>query len=362
MVRDISDSTNPYKQLPKGNLAGALAGSPTLGTAGGTLRVNDLGIDTAQLAAEAVTEPKLAMGNAPATNQVIGWNGTEMRWVAAGGGGTGDDAYDWATEGNTDLIPTSKTFGRQFYLAATVGLNVNQILLGIPELGDEEPEIGDLIIFQVPASLPAGDITIKVNDAPSRFFVAQDNERVQGADLVAPTKHLITRDTNQYFLLGGETEEWALQGNTDLIPNSKIDGLLAQVMAGTNLTIDRTTSGQITLNATGGGGTGDITGIVTEVEGGLQGGALSGEVTLSLNLVGLGTVGASSLQNDDEFLFYDSSSAAVPNKMMRKDQLVNALVDGTTLDTASGDIQIADEGVAEAEDWTYPTRQPPVMC
>ena len=51
VVRDISDSTNPYKQLPKGNLAGALAGSPTLGTSGGTLRVNDLGIDTAQLAA-----------------------------------------------------------------------------------------------------------------------------------------------------------------------------------------------------------------------------------------------------------------------------------------------------------------------
>ena len=105
-----------------------------MGTSGGTIRVNNLGIDTAQLAAEAVTEPKLAMGNSPATNQVISWNGTEMRWVAAGGGGTGDDAYDWATEGNTDFIPVGKTHGREIYLVASIAVVVNQLQMTITEL------------------------------------------------------------------------------------------------------------------------------------------------------------------------------------------------------------------------------------
>ena len=76
VVRDVTDTVNPYKQLPKGNLAGALAGSPTLGTSGGTLRVNDLGIDTAQLAAEAVTEGKMDISNVPTSGYVLGWNGS----------------------------------------------------------------------------------------------------------------------------------------------------------------------------------------------------------------------------------------------------------------------------------------------
>ena len=90
--------------------------------------------------------------------------------------------------------------------------------------------MGDLAIFEVPASLPDTDITIKINDAPARFFRAEDNQRVQGANLVAGTKHLISRSATVYHLIGGETEHWALFGNTDAIPNSKIDGLLAQVI------------------------------------------------------------------------------------------------------------------------------------
>ena len=191
------------------------------------------------------------MGNSPATNQVISWNGTEMRWVAAGGGGTGDDAYDWATEGNTDFIPVGKTHGREIYLVASIAVVVNQLQMTITELGTADIGVGDLAIFEVPASLPDTDITIKINDAPARFFRAEDNQRVQGANLVAGTKHLISRSATVYHLIGGETEHWALFGNTDAIPNSKIDGLLAQVIGGTNLTIDRATAGQITLNATG---------------------------------------------------------------------------------------------------------------
>ena len=48
---------------------------------------------------------------------------------------------------------------------------------------------------------------------------------------------------------GDDAFDWATEGNTDLIPNDKLDGLLSQIMAGTNITIDDSTSGQITIAA-----------------------------------------------------------------------------------------------------------------
>ena len=183
VIRDQSSNANPYRTISKGILVEALITGNTLEATSGRIRVPTGGIDTLQLSDDAVTEPKLAMGNAPSNDQVISWDGSALQWV--------DQAA--------------------------------------------------------------------------------------------------------------------------------------------------------------GGGTGDITGIVTEVAGGLQGGALSGEVTLALNLGGLGTVGASSFQSADEILFYDTGVTNTPNRMIRKDQFVVALVDGTTLDTSGGDIQIADEGVTEGK-------------
>ena len=49
-----------------------------------------------------------AMVTMPTTGQLRGTVPVDKRSLAPGGG-TGDDAYDWATEGNDDLpVPTGK--------------------------------------------------------------------------------------------------------------------------------------------------------------------------------------------------------------------------------------------------------------
>lgn len=69
------------------------AGDPTVGGdltgTASNAQIAANAIATAELANDAVTEPKLAVSNAPATNQVLTWNGTALAWTtpAAGGGG-----------------------------------------------------------------------------------------------------------------------------------------------------------------------------------------------------------------------------------------------------------------------------------
>ena len=55
----------------------------------GSLFVPFNGITTSRIADEAVTEPKLDVGNTPAANQVLSWDGSALQWVNQTGGGTG---------------------------------------------------------------------------------------------------------------------------------------------------------------------------------------------------------------------------------------------------------------------------------
>ena len=60
-----------------------------------TANLGLLSVHPGQLADEAVTEPKLAASNAPGTNQVLGWDGSALQWVAqTGGGGLTVSAWD----------------------------------------------------------------------------------------------------------------------------------------------------------------------------------------------------------------------------------------------------------------------------
>jgi len=56
-----------------------------------TAKIADGNVTTAKIADASITEPKLAASNAPATNQVLTWNGTSLVWTtpAVGGGGSG---------------------------------------------------------------------------------------------------------------------------------------------------------------------------------------------------------------------------------------------------------------------------------
>lgn len=47
-------------------------------------------VTTAKVADDAITEPKLAVSNTPATNQVLSWNGTGLAWAPPATGGVGD--------------------------------------------------------------------------------------------------------------------------------------------------------------------------------------------------------------------------------------------------------------------------------
>ena len=91
VVRDTSASTDPYRSVRKDQFSMGLITGTTLSVSNGSIHVANNGINTLQLAAnsvnesilanEAVTESILAMGNSPATNQVIGWDGTELQWI-----------------------------------------------------------------------------------------------------------------------------------------------------------------------------------------------------------------------------------------------------------------------------------------
>ena len=168
---------------------------------------------------------------------------------SGGGGGTGDDAYDWATEGDTDLIPVDKLPGRQVWLASVYNPTPSIINLTVPGFVGDLPE-GDILIFTVTQTTQNNlEVSIRINGEPSGAVLNSDGDPVIERDLQLNSTHIMTRTAGSYYLLESESFDWALVGNTDLIPNAKLDGLLTQVLPGTNLAIDRTTAGEITLNA-----------------------------------------------------------------------------------------------------------------
>ena len=94
-----------------GTLSGTGVSGDPLGVADDsitTVQLANLAVHTAnlglasvhddQLAADAVTEPKLAASNAPGTNQVLSWSGSELTWATqTGGGGLTVSAWDTGT-------------------------------------------------------------------------------------------------------------------------------------------------------------------------------------------------------------------------------------------------------------------------
>ena len=88
--------TIPDAKIPNLNASKITAG--TLATA----RIPDL--SAAKITSGTMATARLGSGTADNTTFLRG-DGT---WIAPPGGGTGDDAFDWATVGNTDAIPVGK--------------------------------------------------------------------------------------------------------------------------------------------------------------------------------------------------------------------------------------------------------------
>jgi hypothetical protein len=52
-----------------------------------TTKIADANVTTVKIADSSITEPKLAASNAPSTNQVLAWDGTNLTWTTPAGGG-----------------------------------------------------------------------------------------------------------------------------------------------------------------------------------------------------------------------------------------------------------------------------------
>ena len=123
--------TNTTNFIPAGTLAtsgttgqvltrtaGGQAWEDATGMGGGLLTVasdatlsgDGTSLDPLGIADDSITEPKLAASNAPGTNQVLGWDGTALEWVAqTGGGGLTVSAWDNATTYNIGNIVTQNS-------------------------------------------------------------------------------------------------------------------------------------------------------------------------------------------------------------------------------------------------------------
>ena len=64
--------------------AGAVGPTELATNAVTTVKIADSNVTTAKINDGAITEPKLAASNAPASGQLLGWDGTNLTWASAG--------------------------------------------------------------------------------------------------------------------------------------------------------------------------------------------------------------------------------------------------------------------------------------
>ena len=114
-----------------------------------TAKIADGNVTSAKIADASITEPKLAASNAPATNQVLTWNGSSLVWTTpavGGGGGSGwtavsrTSAYtavsgdfvicDTTTSGYTVTLPAPANGA--YVTVKKLTNNVNAVLVAPP--------------------------------------------------------------------------------------------------------------------------------------------------------------------------------------------------------------------------------------
>ena len=122
----------------------------------------------------------------PGTNITIDTSTAGQITIA---GSLGDDAFDWATEGNTDVIPTDKLPGETVHhaTAAYDGTNLN-----ITINGNETEVIGDLLTFAMPSNLPTTSalILIHVNGVTELIHARDGNTQLLYNAFDAGTRYL----------------------------------------------------------------------------------------------------------------------------------------------------------------------------
>ena len=180
--------------------------------------------------------------------------------AGGGGGGGGDDAFDWATVGNTDIIPGPKLPSDLenvdnsdiTYTDATVSSFASRVAQLTTRTGVDSTQ-GDSYQFQWVDSDTTADkrIAIQVNGGVIRTVVFQDGaglRRVNLGDLARYNIIQVYRGSGSFHFTGGTREAVGAGGNPDAFVGVSRANLVV-----TFTQADGTTE-TLTLPAGGGGG------------------------------------------------------------------------------------------------------------
>ena len=179
---DTSNS-NAIRRVTWGGAVARIADQDTIITANAIMRINDGGVDTNEVADEAVTEPKLDISNVPVDDYVIAWDGPNSTMV-------------WRAEGSPPPPLTHTRYfavgARQTFVEAdyTGGLSFTSDTFTVPTF-----TVNSYFAIAVPASNPITNIIAL--DTPQQDLTSQFT---QESDLViAGENHNIWISNDRVF-------------------------------------------------------------------------------------------------------------------------------------------------------------------
>ena len=182
------------------------------------LGIADDGVDTPQLADEAVTEGKLDATNTPADDQLLSYDSgtSQLEWVdPPTGGGTADGVVDDVTLSG-DVLTLTRTVGAN--LDENLGSLVTDNVADWAEEGDTSAIPGNKLT-NAPGGLDQAAVDARVQAGVEDWAEEGDTSAIPGFKL-ANAPGLGQAAVDARVEVG--VEDWAEEGNADDIPTGKL--------------------------------------------------------------------------------------------------------------------------------------------